>query len=439
MSTDAKSEASGSGDVQDRSETFELSTESELRIEVGKSELLKLTVVRGTAELFGTELLVEKEYTFHNAKFGLFSWHGAVVTLKGSWTLAYVAKDTPMVGYISTHATIERMRSAAEHKKVAGPRVMVVGPTDVGKSTLSRILVNYALRQGRTMFYVDIDVGQNGIAPPGSVAACVMEEPVGPEVLPCMDASSPLLYFYGHPSPSTAPELYMKYVENLAAAMDKRAEQDPSLHASGSVINTCGWVTEGGYELLVRAAGALKADMLIVLGDDRLCAKLAQDSKITANNMQVVKLGKSGGVVNRDAPLRRSARQRAVQRYFYGQDKRLKPHQMVVPFHSIIVYRIGGNQMAPSSTLPLGADRLIDPNQPNVVTIGASMQSALLAVTYASEPHELTSMKGNVAGFVFVQSVDSKAKTITLLCPSRAELPCAYLLLGSVKWSESSS
>ncbi len=40
---------------------------------------------------------------------------------------------------------------------------MVVGPTDVGKSTLCRLLVSYASRLGRAPILVDLDVGQVSI------------------------------------------------------------------------------------------------------------------------------------------------------------------------------------------------------------------------------------------------------------------------------------
>lgn len=44
------------------------------------------------------------------------------------------------------------------------PQVILVGPTDVGKSTLSRMLCNYAVRMNRQPCFVDIDVGQVGVA-----------------------------------------------------------------------------------------------------------------------------------------------------------------------------------------------------------------------------------------------------------------------------------
>lgn len=37
---------------------------------------------------------------------------------------------------------------------------MICGPTDVGKSTLCRLLLNYAVRMGRRPVYVDLDLGQ---------------------------------------------------------------------------------------------------------------------------------------------------------------------------------------------------------------------------------------------------------------------------------------
>ena len=38
--------------------------------------------------------------------------------------------------------------------------MMVVGPPDVGKSTLCKLLVNYGARLGRAPILVELDVGQ---------------------------------------------------------------------------------------------------------------------------------------------------------------------------------------------------------------------------------------------------------------------------------------
>jgi len=52
---------------------------------------------------------------------------------------------------------IEQMRCRIEKEGGDEPRVMIVGPPDVGKTTLSKILINYAVKHGRTPMFVDIN------------------------------------------------------------------------------------------------------------------------------------------------------------------------------------------------------------------------------------------------------------------------------------------
>ena len=46
------------------------------------------------------------------------------------------------------------------HELLTQADLLQVGPTDVGKSTVCRLLLNYAVRLGRKPIYVDLDVGQ---------------------------------------------------------------------------------------------------------------------------------------------------------------------------------------------------------------------------------------------------------------------------------------
>lgn len=73
------------------------------------------------------------------------------------------------VVYLNVHAALEQQRVAAEQENTRGPVTMVVGPGDVGKSTLTRILLNYAVRMGRRPIFVDLDVGQGNISIPGTI------------------------------------------------------------------------------------------------------------------------------------------------------------------------------------------------------------------------------------------------------------------------------
>jgi len=44
---------------------------------------------------------------------------------------------------------IQMRKKAGLDETTRGPITMIVGPTDVGKSTLCKILLNYAVRMGR--------------------------------------------------------------------------------------------------------------------------------------------------------------------------------------------------------------------------------------------------------------------------------------------------
>jgi polyribonucleotide 5'-hydroxyl-kinase len=73
------------------------------------------------------------------------------------------------VMYLCAHAALELLRRKAETDNSRGPATMIVGPMDVGKTTLCRLLLNYAVRMLRRPIFVDLDVGQGQISVPGTI------------------------------------------------------------------------------------------------------------------------------------------------------------------------------------------------------------------------------------------------------------------------------
>ncbi|KAA0183872.1 hypothetical protein HAZT_HAZT007875, partial [Hyalella azteca] len=113
---------------------FTLQQDSELRFEAERD-----------AEDVSLKLAPNKQYTFlPGAKVAVFTWHGCRLRLMGKTTGTYIATETPMVMYLNTHGCLERLRRNAERatrssdeaSHARGPICMVVGPGDVGKSTL---------------------------------------------------------------------------------------------------------------------------------------------------------------------------------------------------------------------------------------------------------------------------------------------------------------
>lgn len=77
--------------------------------------------------------------------------------MKGQFLVEYTANETPMTSYLNTHLALEQLRQAAKAQQDLGPRVLVIGPHDVGKTSLCKILVSYSLRQGGSPIYVSLD------------------------------------------------------------------------------------------------------------------------------------------------------------------------------------------------------------------------------------------------------------------------------------------
>lgn len=154
--------------------TWTLRAESEIRCEVPDittdGNPLTLRLLSGTAEIFGVELAINREYTFVNENFAVFTWYGCVIESNGSGQI-YESDSTPMISYINTHVQLEAMRDVAFANCERGPRVIVVGPKDHGKSTICRILSAYAARLDRSPVLIDLDVGQGSLSIPGCLCA----------------------------------------------------------------------------------------------------------------------------------------------------------------------------------------------------------------------------------------------------------------------------
>lgn len=165
--------------------------------------------------MFGTELVKKKKYNFEvGAKVAIFSYQGCVLHVTGKTDVSYISKETPMVQYLNCHSALEQMRVQAEEKDERGPVVMVVGPMDVGKSTLCRILLNYAVRLGRRPLYADTDVGQGVLSIPGTIGTILVERPACIEE--GLSMTAPLIYHFGYKTPSGNHTLYKAVVSKMA-------------------------------------------------------------------------------------------------------------------------------------------------------------------------------------------------------------------------------
>lgn len=135
-------------------------------------------------------------------------------------------------------------------------RVVVVGATDSGKSTLSTYLLNIALSKGLSAGVVDEDVGQGDLAPPGCVGGAVLRS----RVFDLRDVEAEMLGFVGAISPVGVEGVVRREVSLVAQRLE----------ASGSsftVINTDGYIESEGIVFKAKMIHDLHPDVVVCFED----------------------------------------------------------------------------------------------------------------------------------------------------------------------------
>lgn len=189
----------------------------------------------------------------------------------GDPSTEYISDETPMRAYANLHIALEQMRVRAL-RQIRGspappgdtfrsepPRILVVGPDHSGKTTVCKILTNYAVRAGQswTPFLVNVDPSEvclafftkfvtlspsfkGAWAVPGTVSVAPVYGPI-PTSSPAnplgtaattapvslsSNALLPLSYWYGHADTKRNPLLMDRIIRNLGENVNDRFELD---------------------------------------------------------------------------------------------------------------------------------------------------------------------------------------------------------------------
>jgi polynucleotide 5'-hydroxyl-kinase GRC3/NOL9 len=155
-----------------------------------------------------------------------------------------------------------RVSSLAADK---GVTVMLAGDTDTGKSTLSAYLANLTLERGLVPCLIDGDIGQGDLGPPATIGAAILSK----QVTDLGDVAANLFEFVGNISPAGFEGLVAK---KLRSIIDRT-----SMLADICIINTDGYVRNGGIQYKVMIAKELQPDAIVCLGENRELLKALED------------------------------------------------------------------------------------------------------------------------------------------------------------------
>lgn len=160
-----------------------------------------------------------------------------------------------MVEYANVHFALESLRQEAKSTGKDGPRVLIVGPENAGKTSLAKILTAYATKVGRQPITVNLDPGEGLLSVPGTLSAAAFKTMMdieegwgnspmsGPSPVP---VKLPLVYIYPMQNPLEGEgAMYKPLVSKLALSVTGRMAEDEDARETGIIVDTPGILGAG--------------------------------------------------------------------------------------------------------------------------------------------------------------------------------------------------
>ncbi|KAK4641159.1 Cleavage polyadenylation factor subunit clp1 [Podospora bellae-mahoneyi] len=425
--------------------TLTLHPFSEWRFQISPTSTATCRLLSGTAERDGTELAQTKTYNITRCRSKIVTFTGATLEITGEFESEHVkhyphSADSPFVAYLNLHFLLQARRSQSSSGSGHGPRVMICGPPASGKSSLAKMLIGWATRQGEQPVLATVDPRDGMLALPGTLSAAVfatvmdVEDPEGGVGVGCTPSSGPSAvpvklpvgYYFGRERVEDDEGLWKDLVRRLGSSVRAKTGGDQGVRRGGVVVDTPAVEVRkgevkvkgedgeeerergGGVEGLMHVIREFAVNIVIVLGSPDLEAELRRRDRKTplGEPIEIVNLDKPDGVVEQDRQHLLSSRKALIKDYFFGDSKRaLSPSVQSFSFDDVVIFRA------------VDAMDLDDPNQVlERAEISEEMSHWTLAVMDASVNDPLETIRqAPVIGWVCVSDVDKDRRRLKIL------------------------
>ncbi len=194
-------------------------------------------------------------------------------------------------------------------ERVGKSLIVVVGPVESGKTTLTAFITNTLMRYGVKVGIIDADVGQEDIALPATIALAIPEK----HFLWQRDLTPTEIRFVGCIAPQYCQD-------SIIAAVIDLVSSALSYGVSTVVINTDGWLnSHAALTHKLALIRWLKPTHVVVL-DDEVFKYL---TKSLPDSVRVIKAPRPTKVRERSREERRLLRAEAYRKYFLNAKERL--------------------------------------------------------------------------------------------------------------------
>ncbi len=185
-------------------------------------------------------------------------------------------------------------------------KVLVLGTSDIGKTTFCTYLANSALANTFEVNVIDGDLGQSDIGPPTTISSSKLTKPVAD----LFNVEPVNIFFTGMTTPSWAPERVLKGFAFVNESCKEEA-------GSFTIINTDGWIAgEGAVHYKTNLISELCPETVIGIQEGEELEKILQATE--KQGFSVIRLEPPNHIQKRDRNERKHLREQGYHKFLKG-------------------------------------------------------------------------------------------------------------------------
>lgn len=415
----------------------------EWTVQVPSGATLTLTVKYGIVEILGTELATDIPYKFQGTIVSIFSVERSKLEWKCPEDLEpQLSTDIQYHTYVyNLHFALERLRLSSFN----GPRVLILGESSTGKSSLAHILCSYALKSKQYQpLLVNLNPQAGLFSVPSSITATPISDLLDVESslwgqsittgATKLHNKQPLVKNFGLENIRDNRPLYLETVSQLAVGVQHRLKNDPIVRRSGVIIDTpmLSHLDSESWLELNHIMNEFDVNAIVVCAvNDDLAITLSEVFRSKA--VSIVRIPPPSSILKVDDVTRRSIQRLQIREYFYGNSQTiLSPYTIGAGYEDLSVLK-------PKNLSELGDNTeninmlALDP----VEVTSSNLQHAIVAITNVSKKSSLdTISKSSIVGYALITEMNDSKRKLRILLPLPSRMPDRAMILTEYRYLE---
>jgi len=278
--------------------------------------------------------------------------------------------------------------------------IMVVAPSDRGKTTLIRLLSSFFAHKGKKVGWVDSDLGQSNVGPPTTVGMVMISK----KTLSSLQERlfTPYFRFVGDVTPEKRIESTALYTAELAKMAHSKSQV--------TLIDTCGlFFSLSGLRLKMLKMKLIKPELVLGIGNDEEFKVL---KKFYGEQFWI--LPPSSQISKKDYEKRRSYREELFSLYFTpgkNWERGWESLRFFLPYHPyFFLQEYHMREGIPTFEFPRNFSLVFSSSSEN----RDSRYRIINPSSLSSSICGLYSERGEELGLGIIQSVDEEKRTIII-------------------------